>query len=287
MPRTLSARYTLVGSLLRQYREDLGYSLDDAADILECDRSRISRIETGKRGIRPPDIRRLLSEYGVDASTQETLIALTRPRGPASWPGKYRTVLGDGYLDFIAAEPVASHISIYAPHQVPDLLQTRAYAEAMAAADITVPGASKALAVEARVTQRATLLHEQHKDLTVVIGEAACRQRVGRSHVLREQLVHLAKLATEYPRIAIHFLPRAVGAHVTGNSGGFSMLQFSTTPTLGLVHLSGPAGGICLDDAAAISKYTKVFNQVSWFALSPEQSVAKLCQLATRYPGSA
>jgi len=45
-------RRQLLGAALRQYRQNLGYVLDDAARILECDRSKISRIETGQRGIR-------------------------------------------------------------------------------------------------------------------------------------------------------------------------------------------------------------------------------------------
>ena len=45
-------RRVLVGGALRRYREGIGYSLDDAAKVLECDRSKISRIETGHRGIR-------------------------------------------------------------------------------------------------------------------------------------------------------------------------------------------------------------------------------------------
>jgi len=45
-------RQRLVGSSLRQYRESLGYSLRDAARVLECDVSKISRMETGQRGIR-------------------------------------------------------------------------------------------------------------------------------------------------------------------------------------------------------------------------------------------
>lgn len=40
-------RRRLVGDALRRYRENLGYTLDDAARILECDRSKVSRIETG------------------------------------------------------------------------------------------------------------------------------------------------------------------------------------------------------------------------------------------------
>ena len=44
-------RRRLVGGALRRYRENLGFTLDDAARILECDRSKVSRIETGQRGM--------------------------------------------------------------------------------------------------------------------------------------------------------------------------------------------------------------------------------------------
>jgi transcriptional regulator with XRE-family HTH domain len=62
---TLPVRRRLVGATLRRYREHLGYGLADAARVLECDRSKISRIETGQRGIRIRDLRDLLREYGV------------------------------------------------------------------------------------------------------------------------------------------------------------------------------------------------------------------------------
>jgi transcriptional regulator with XRE-family HTH domain len=60
-----SARRLLIGAALRRYREDQGFVLEDAARVLECDRSKISRIETGQRGIRPKELLELLTEYGV------------------------------------------------------------------------------------------------------------------------------------------------------------------------------------------------------------------------------
>ena len=50
-------RRRLVGGALRRYRENVGYALEDAARVLECDRSKISRIETGHRGIRSRELR--------------------------------------------------------------------------------------------------------------------------------------------------------------------------------------------------------------------------------------
>jgi transcriptional regulator with XRE-family HTH domain len=60
-----SACRQLVGAVLRRYREDLVLSLQDAARVLECDKSKISRIETGQRGISPRELRELLAGYGV------------------------------------------------------------------------------------------------------------------------------------------------------------------------------------------------------------------------------
>ena len=76
-------RRRLLGGALRRYRENLGYALDDAARILECDRSKISRIETGQRGIRPKELRELLTEYGVPDREQAALLAIAQPRRPA------------------------------------------------------------------------------------------------------------------------------------------------------------------------------------------------------------
>ncbi len=282
MAHSLSARHTLAGSILRQYRENLGYRLDDAARILDCDRSKISRIERGHRGIRPAELRALLTEYGADASTQETLVAITRPRGAAIWQNDYRTVLGEGYFDFVVAEAAASHIAVYAPLCIPDLLQTEAYAGAVVAADATVPEDQESLTVEALVARQVAILHKHRTDLTVIIGEAALRQEVGGAAVLREQLAGLAELVTGHDWIAVHLLPFAAGAHAASSGGGFSLLSFEAAPALGLVYLSGPGGGICLDEAAAVGEYRAAFRQVSMMALGPEQSAEKLQRMVKR-----
>jgi transcriptional regulator with XRE-family HTH domain len=56
-----AVRRRLIGSALRRYRENLALPLEDAADVLECDRSKLSRIESGHRGIRIKELRELLA----------------------------------------------------------------------------------------------------------------------------------------------------------------------------------------------------------------------------------
>src|SRR5947199_10718002 len=60
-------RRRLVGGALRRYRENVGYALEDAARVLECDRSKLSRIQTGERGVRPEGLRELLRGHGEAA----------------------------------------------------------------------------------------------------------------------------------------------------------------------------------------------------------------------------
>jgi hypothetical protein len=74
---------------------------------------------------------------------------------------------------------------------------------------------------------------------------------------------------------------RRIGSRA-GGTGGFTVLQFGQVPAIGLVHVAGPSGGICLDDPAASATYLRAFTRLESLALSPEASVRKIRQLSTR-----
>src|SRR5580698_11298452 len=128
-------RRRLVGGALRRYRENLGYSLGDAARMLECDASKISRIETGERGIRGKELRELLGEYGIEGEQLDILVLLADPRGAFGWHRDYEDVLPGALKDYLVLETAATKVWAYEAQQVPALLQTRAYARALAETD--------------------------------------------------------------------------------------------------------------------------------------------------------
>jgi transcriptional regulator with XRE-family HTH domain len=270
-----SMRRRLVGSALRRYREDLGYDLAVPARILGCDRSKISRIETGQRGIRPGELRELLTEYGADPATRHALAAIARRASGQGWRTIYDPALGSAYCEFLEIENAATAIFTYAPARIPRLLQTPDYARTLISADPNIPEhARTALAAAERDRQHAAL-HERRTAVTAVIGEAALRQQVGSPQVTSAQLRYLAEVSGSCPHVSIRILPFAAGAHASSGAG-FRVLQFSQVPSFGLVHIDGPGDGVCTDDPAAVTACTTAFRHMQQYSLTSQESAAML-----------
>jgi transcriptional regulator with XRE-family HTH domain len=267
---------------LRRHRESLGYRLDDAARILECDRSKISRIESGQRGIRARDLRDLLTEYGVAEREQQTLTAIAHPHRESGWWQPYADVLPVPWLDYLITEAAASQIQAYQPQQIPDLLQTQEYARAVVAADPALSPGTQRLLLEALLTRQQLILGERRPELAVVIGEAALHQIVGGTGVMRAQLARLAEMTTTCPQITIQVLPFGSGPHPAGASGPFSILRFADAPSLGVVHLPGPNGGIFLDSPPDVASRVRAFTLLSASALTPAATAQLLRDMAAR-----
>jgi transcriptional regulator with XRE-family HTH domain len=276
---TPPVRRQLLGTALRQHRENLGYRLDDAARVLECHRSKISRIETGQRGIRARDLRDLLTEYGANDQEQRTLAAIAHPQGTRGWWQPYAAVLSGAWLEYLITETAATQILAYQPQQVPDLLQTQEYARAVVRADPALPPGTQDMVLEAMLTRQQVILADQRPELAVIIGEAALHQVVGGPEVMRAQLARLAELSDTYPQVIIQVLPFSCGAHPAGGSGPLSILRFAGTPNLGVVHLPGPIG-VCLTSPPDVATHARAFTQLKASALTPAATAQLLRDMA-------
>jgi hypothetical protein len=181
--------------------------------VLECDRSKISRIETGQRGIRPKELRELLTEYGVGEQEQNALAAIAHAGRRSSWRHHSGDAVPGSYWEYVALEQAASEILAYDPLHVPDLLQTPQYAQAVMTGDPSLPAdAAQGTLAELRLS-RQQVLDERRPKLTALIGEAALRQVTGDPDVMRDQLQVLAAFSE---RIVVQVLPSDCGA----SSGG-------------------------------------------------------------------
>jgi transcriptional regulator with XRE-family HTH domain len=271
-------RRRLLGAALRKYRENLGYGLEDAARILECDRSKISRIETGQRGISGKELRELLTDYGVPDGEQAALLAVAHRGRQHGWWQEYQDVLSEAGQDYVIMESAASEILTYAGHQVPDLLQTPEYAKAVAETDpACTADEQRAHAVEVKLARQRMALGERSPRLEFVLGEAALHQVVGGAAVMRPQLARLAALAQQgeaaaRPRLSVQILPFSAGAHAAAGSGSMSILRFADTPGLAVIHLAALAGGVSLEGRDDVTRYIRAFAQLRAADLTPAAS---------------
>jgi transcriptional regulator with XRE-family HTH domain len=299
MPGTPPVRRRLLGTALRDYRESLGFNLDEAARILECDRSKISRIETGDRGIRPKELRELLTEYGVPAAEQEALLAVSHRGRESGWWLDYRDVLSVAAQDYVIMEIAATEILLYEPTQVPDLLQTPDYIRAVAAADARYASLDeRAHVMEVKLNRQRIVVAGRAPSLDVVITEGALRQTVGPARVMREQLGRLAELAEtgfadglpdadvsgeERSRVSLRVLPFAAGAHAAAGCGSMSLLRFAETPAIGVVHLAALSGGVSLEGREEVGRYTRTYAQLRSAAHTTSRSAQLIRSIARAY----
>ncbi len=271
-------RRRLVGGALRRYRENAGYTLEDAARVLECDRSKISRVETGQRGIRPKELRELLAEYGVPDREQAALVAIAS-RGQRGWWHPYAHVLPAAYLDYVIMESAASEIMIYEAQVIPDLLQTDDYARAIAAVE---PGYATDQqlqdVVAAKAIRRQVVLDPRSsgRRLSVILGEGALRQAVGGAGVMAGQISHLVQLIDDFPNLVVQVLPFSVGAHAAAGSASLAILRFPDAPSLGVVYLEALSGGVYLQSQEDVARYIRAFALLRAAALSAADSMRLL-----------
>jgi len=273
VPVTPSSRGSLVGAALRRHREGAGYDLDDAAEMLDCDRSRISRIETGERGIPAEALLRLADGYGVPDAERDLLLSIAcERRGDYGAWDDYKDVLPGTFLDYLIIEAAASGIVTFQAQQVPSLLQTGDYARAAAAAGADVPPAWVPRIVESVLARQQAILATRPVPVDVTLTEAALRQPVGPRRLMRAQLARMAHAAVNDPHVTIRVIPFSAGANAGIGLGSPTLLRFDAAPGYDVVHLPGLAGGALITDPATVNAYSGALAKVRESALNPRES---------------
>ena len=91
----------------------------------------------------------------------------------------------------------------------------------------------------------------------MVIGEAALRQEVGSPEVMEGQLGLLAGVSGDSGVDTVQILPFSSGAHAATGVGSLTILQFLEAPGLGVVHLGGAGGGVCLEGQEDLAAHAR------------------------------
>ncbi|MCX5200806.1 helix-turn-helix domain-containing protein [Streptomyces sp. NBC_00237] len=273
--RNPTVRQKRLGAELRRLREAAGLSGDQAGEILECGKGKVSRIESGLSGIRPVELRVLLRAYGMsDRALIDALVEMAKEGNRRGWWNRYGNVLPPGFADVAQLEAKATSIHAWQTVLVPGLLQTPDYMRAffrhgrVAASEEDI-----ARQIEARTARQAVLDQEGAPEFWAVLYEPVLKARIGGTSVMQGQLRHLAAIA-ESGRATLQVMPYEAGAH-RGLDGPF--LVFGTpVPGMDVVLLDNAASPVYVEDDDGVQAFRSVFDTLRATALGPEPSLAAI-----------
>ncbi|MGA5263358.1 helix-turn-helix domain-containing protein [Streptomyces griseoincarnatus] len=270
-PRTvLTQRQKRLGSELRRMRTAAGMSAEYAAGLLGVDRSRISNMESGQRGINAERLRKLACNCDcTDETYIDALVEMAEP-SQAGWWERYRGSLPQGLLDISETEAYAVRLRGANTVHVPGLLQTPEHAMAIFRAVVPqLPEHEVALRLAHRSERQSVITRDNPVPYVAVIHEAALRMQFGGGAVARGQLQYLLEVS-EWDHVTVLVLPFTHGAFP--GSGQTVVYAEGPARQLDTVQIDNSHGPDFLYAEAQLAKYRAQLDLLEGLALSPERS---------------
>ncbi len=268
-----------LGARLRALRTAAEMTVDEVADRMEVSPAKISRIETGARGVSIADVRFLCDLYQVSVEERDRLLDLARESRRRSWWQEYG--LPESLATYIGLEDAAVSIHQYETSIVPPLLQTEEYARAVTAG--TAPDATDEQVeqrVQARLQRQTLLDSDRAPELWAVVDEAALHRLVGGPAVMRDQLEALIERSRR-PRITVQVVTLEAGAH-PGMDSAFVALQLAEVTDV--VYVEGLVGQFYLQSPTDLTRYRRAFDQLRAVALGPRDTRDRIAAIARALP---
>jgi transcriptional regulator with XRE-family HTH domain len=262
----------VLGARLRRLREEQHISREAAGHVIRGSRSKISRLEGGRHGVKPRDVADLLTLYGVtDEAERATLLTLAEQANTPAWWQYYNDVVPAWMQAYLGAEQAASLIRCFEVQRVPGLLQTPDYARAsIRLAHSGACGEEIDRRVALRMTRQRILHHRPTAQLWAVIDEGALRRPVGGISTMRAQLKHLIEIC-RLPQITVQIMPFLAGGHAA-ESGPVTILRLPGGQLPDVVYLEQLATALYPDKPNEIECYWDVMNRLVVEAESPDET---------------
>ncbi|MCX4548547.1 MULTISPECIES: helix-turn-helix transcriptional regulator [unclassified Streptomyces] len=267
---TPTERQRRLGAELRKMRLAAGVTTEYAAGLLGLDRTKVSNMESGIRGISPDRVHTLASNYDCCETSYITALADIAGTRQRAWWDQYRGHLPQGLLDVAELEWHSARLHTVQTAHLPGLLHLSGYARAVFSSAIpALPTSEVELRVAHRIQRQQVLDREDPVDYVGYIHEAALRMQFGGRRATREQLDHLC-LASERDNIELRVLPVEAGAFP--GAGHAILYAEGIVPQLDTVQLDSAHGPEFTHAEAQLTKYRAHLDWMSARTLSPAHS---------------
>ncbi|WP_031477571.1 helix-turn-helix domain-containing protein [Streptomyces bicolor] len=263
------------GAELRFKREQAGLTLEQLAEGSFRGISFLSQIERGERRM-PVDLAKHVDErLGTDGFFQRRCEDAAKAR---------QVGIAEHFADAAELEKLAQSIEDWAPLLVPGLLQTKAYAEAIARS--AMPRASEGrveAVVKARLDRAGLFRSDAPPKLWAIVDESVIRGRVLPPAGMAELLSHIAEVIRSTPSI-LQIVPATAAAHPF-MMGLTRIMTFSDAPPL--VYTEGLHSGQVIDYPPLVAEYRESYDLLRAAALPPEASLAMIEAAAEEHRNEA
>ncbi|WBB93028.1 helix-turn-helix transcriptional regulator [Verrucosispora sp. WMMC514] len=253
-------------SELRRARARRGWSQEELARAVNYSPSMVSAVELGQQPPTPKYLQQFdkaLDTGGLYGRMLTHLVALDKAQ---VWLRGWRAILAESWA-----------LRWFEPLHVPGLLQTEAYARAVFESDPLLDPGEIERRLADRLSSQEVLYAERSPRIAAVVDESVLRRRVGGRKVMREQLLHLVRLAVEHPHSRIHVVPTSAEEY-PGLNGPFILA--SLADGVEVAFLGGQIGGQELDRAADLMRLQRTWEATLAVALPPQESIELLKELA-------
>jgi transcriptional regulator with XRE-family HTH domain len=271
-----------IATVLKQWREESGESLNEVAEALLISTSKLSRLENAEGKPRLRDVRDLVRHYGKEKTPQAgqlpRLVKASEVNG--WWTSFDDNVLVDHIrLDaHIAYEADATVERVYTIPFLPIHLQTAAYAKAYYRDLERRPEDQIPELIEIREKRKEAVKHRAGLDplkLVAVTHECSLRQIVGSAAVMREQLDALLVRSGE-ENISLHVFPFSAAPTPTMTCM-YAYFQYEDPGDpddldQDVVQIETQDGFLTIDSPNEVRRYRNAHNDLVAAALSEEYS---------------
>jgi transcriptional regulator with XRE-family HTH domain len=272
----ISVRQRRVSRELRALREERGLSCKDVALALDCSESKISRMETGERGLYADDVAAVLGFLRAPGKLRQQLVELVRDGEAKNWH-EIHGKLPSNWKELVAFEREASAIYSYEPLLISGLVQTTDYIRTLIQhgnQDLSEPESNSL--VEARLRRQIALGRSNALQLNLVLEEMVLRRTMGDPVMMYGQLQHLLAVAARRT-VTLQVVPFDVEAALV-TQGPLLILEFPTQPTL--CYEETRSGSTFLEEEEHINSARLAWKRLQTVALSAEDSLRLIAEIA-------
>ncbi|SFP39726.1 hypothetical protein SAMN05421810_102467 [Amycolatopsis arida] len=251
----------------------------DLADRIGCSVSKVSRVETGLRGIGEVMAAVYLTHCNASREDMERILSLVRETD-----GEYRLqahgqLLPEQLRSLMVHEGTARSITSYEPIVLPGLLQIEDYIRELFRWGKQVPEKEIENFIEVRCARQTLLNRRRPLKFTFYIHEHALRSVVGSAELMYRQVVHVLSVANR-AHCDIRVIPASAGPF--GAFGGaFRIMRYAQYEPVVYIHT--PSASVFLDEPEHVAANQKIVGRLAEVALSAEESREWLAELASEY----